>query len=607
MPGDRRHLIFIPLAALVAVLPLILHGCSCGHDFDFHLLSWLEAATQFAHGNFHPHWAYNPAYNAGEPRFVFYPPLSWYLGAAIGLIVTHLPGLSEATAWTATPIVYTWIALTAAGLSMYRLAREFMARNAALLAAVLYLANPYMLFNANERTAYAELLAAAWMPLLLLAILRKDVTVGGLAVPVTLLWLTNAPAAVIGCYTLAFLTVLRVAPGAFEKTWNVGDPHLSPEMRVSRHKSQFILARTAISGTVIGLALAGFYIVPAAYERRWVQIDMATIGGMNVRDNFLFRHTGTSADAIAHDEVLHSISIIAIALIAAALLSLSAAFLLRKKLQPSSGFPYIKLVLLSLGIVFLLTPFSLPLWHLLPQAGFVQFPWRLLIVLAPVGCLAIGAAFDNAVTARDLKASEELADASKNAGFGLSGRLFAGGILALTAAFTFTDEHLYRQPCDQDDAPPGRVAQFHSNLGTEPTDEYTPTDADNDVLAPPDPKDPDNSRLPSNDPPYWVAETAVAPAPKAATPGPVPAHFTLSVTHPEFLILDLRNYPAWRVSLDGVLQRPEQRDDGLIAFVIPAGADTIDVTYAHTPDQTVGDAMTLIAVPIFLFTLRRKP
>jgi uncharacterized membrane protein len=160
-PPDRRHLFLIPLAALFVVHPLIVHGCSCGHDFDFHLLSWFEAATQIAHGNLHPHWAFTPAFNAGEPRFVFYPPISWYLGALLGLVLTHLPGISESAGWTAAPILFTWIALTLSGLTMHRLARAFASRNAALFAAVVYLANPYMLFTAYERTAYAELLAAA--------------------------------------------------------------------------------------------------------------------------------------------------------------------------------------------------------------------------------------------------------------------------------------------------------------------------------------------------------------------------------------------------------------------------------------------------------------
>ncbi|MEO6801632.1 MAG: hypothetical protein ABI197_00150, partial [Granulicella sp.] len=164
----------LPLVALVAVLPLVHYGCSCGHDFDFHIVSWMEAATQFLHGNLHPQWAFTPAYNAGEPRFVFYPPLSWTVGAILGLIVP----------WSVTPIAYTWLALTAAGLACYRLLRDFAPANTALLIAAIYAVNPYMLFTAYERTAYAELLAAAWLPLLLHAILRRKVTAMGIALPI---------------------------------------------------------------------------------------------------------------------------------------------------------------------------------------------------------------------------------------------------------------------------------------------------------------------------------------------------------------------------------------------------------------------------------------
>ena len=134
----------------------------------------MEAARQFSHGNLHPHWAFTPAFNAGEPRFVFYPPLSWYLGALLGLLLTHLPGITPAAGWTAAPILFTWIALTASGFTMHRLARSFTSENAALLAATLYLANPYLLFTAFERSAYGELLAAAWIPLLLHSILATE-------------------------------------------------------------------------------------------------------------------------------------------------------------------------------------------------------------------------------------------------------------------------------------------------------------------------------------------------------------------------------------------------------------------------------------------------
>jgi len=83
----RRYLAFIPLAALIAVFPLILHGPSCGHDFEFHLRNWLEVGSQWRQGVFLPQWDFTAAWNSGEPRFVFYPPISWTVGALLGLVL----------------------------------------------------------------------------------------------------------------------------------------------------------------------------------------------------------------------------------------------------------------------------------------------------------------------------------------------------------------------------------------------------------------------------------------------------------------------------------------------------------------------------------------
>ncbi len=328
MRRDRLSYILLPIAALIAVLPLILHGCSCGHDFDFHILNWLEAARQFTHGNLHPHWAYTPAWNAGEPRFIFYPPISWTIGAILGLT---LP-------WTWTPIVYTWLALTASGLALHRLVRDFTTPTAALLAATFYVVNPYMLFTAYERTAYAELLAAAWIPLLLHAILREKITIPRIAIPVAILWLTNAPAAVMSCYALALLDVIRLAK-------NPGAPYLDSEMWASRAsatapahsntsntptQSPIQLTLNTIAGTTLGLGAAAFYILPAACERRYVQIAMAILPGMRIQDNFLFHRTGE----ILHDQVLHTASLIAITLITITVAVLAVALVRNTNIRP---------------------------------------------------------------------------------------------------------------------------------------------------------------------------------------------------------------------------------------------------------------------------------
>ncbi len=602
MQRERLPYILIPLAAFIAILPLLLQGCSCGHDFDFHILNWLEAARQFTHGNLHPHWAYTPAYNAGEPRFVFYPPLSWTIGAILGLI---LP-------WTWTPIAYTWLALTAAGLSLYYLASEFSPPRAAIIAAVLYTVNPYMLFTAYERTAYAELLAAAFIPLLLHAILRPQITIPRIAIPIALLWLTNAPAAVMSCYALALLTVIRIINSSTIKRLH---SNRSTEAVISTEGTRSFTASAAVekpaslrldsnsqtplrlalntaAGTALGLSLAAFYILPAAYERRYVQIAMAIIPFYRIQDNFLFHQTGDAP----HDHVLLTASIIAVILIAITAIAITMGYIRSKFEKDASSRPersgverpphffsgatfltslLISLAILTVAITLLQTPITQFIWTHAPELAFLQFPWRLLAILAAVLALAIALA----LTPLQLKPTTTTILT-----------------LSIAAALAYPAYRTFHQPCDPEDTVKARVTLFHSNQGTDPADEYTPTNADNDSLA-------------HNNPPYWLSLNPNSPAPTNTQPGPAPTQVNLNSPAAQTLILNLRAYPNWRIAINGTsLVTTTQRADGLLTVPIPEGPSTINITYIQTLDQTIGDvisAIALIFLPIILIRRRR--
>jgi hypothetical protein len=602
MQRDRLPYLLIPATAFLAILPLLINGCSCGHDFDFHLLSWMEAARQFTHGNLHPHWAYTPAYNAGEPRFVFYPPLSWTIGAILGLIFP----------WTWTPIIYTWLALTASGLALYRLARDFTTPPAATLAAILYTVNPYMLFTAYERTAYAELLAAAFIPLLLHGILRNKVTVPRIAIPIALLWLTNAPAAVMSCYALALLTAIRLAtknrfPDASSvnrSTTNPGAPSSAPSLRLRWASSEsetapshvnpttqtpLQLTLNTIAGTILGIGIAAVYILPAAYERRYVQIKMAIIPYLRIQDNFLFHHTPDAP----HDQVLHTASVIAITLIAATIAAITVAAIKIQYRKDASSRPerseverplhffristssnlVASLITLTIAITLLLTPLTTFIWNHAPELSFLQFPWRLLAILAAV--LALTTAL--ALNPLSLKPTTTVAFA-----------------LAIAAALTYPAYKTFHQTCDSEDTVQTRLTLFHSTEGTEPTDEYTPTTADNDSVA-------------QTNPPYWLAKDPSAKAPTNAQSGPAPTHLTLNNPTPEDLILNLRDYPSWHITLNETpITTRIQRDDGLIALPLPTGSSTVDITYANTLDQTLGDIISLTSLALLLILTLRK-
>ncbi len=549
---DRRYLLLIPFAALLAVLPLVLKGSSCGHDFEFHIINWLEVGSQWKQGVLLPRWDFTAAWNSGEPRFVFYPPLSWSIGALLGLV---LP-------WAIVSGVFLWLTLTACGFTMYRLAREWTGEGNASIAACFYIVHPYMLFTLFERSAYAELLAAAWVPLLLLSILRPRLTIRGIALPVTLLWLTNDPAAVMGCYTLAVLGILRIA-----WTW-----------RTSKNSRKAMRdAATIAIGTCMGLALAGFYLVPAIVERAWVQITMTGVEGVRYQDNFLFGKIGSPS----HQAILRTASLSSIALLLLIALFAIIAIYGRVSQPQDPEAPYrraaVALLLTSLVIGFLLTAASAVLWRHAPELKYLQFPWRFNTILGAAAAALL------ALTLRRVTPRYSVAIA------------IALAIPLLSAVGGY---HLFHQYCNRGNDVASLVDDFNRGSHYDSTDEYTPAGADHFALE-------------HANPAAWIAGTPIAPAP-ADTPKNYSValakrlHFDVSSPTPGFFVISLRDYRAWKIAINGVPSTSyPHRVDGLIVLPVSAGRSTIDITYTRTWDQVAGWIVTALALCV-LFAIWRR-
>ena len=281
-------------------------------------------------------------YGYGEARFIFYPPISWQLGAVLGMI---LP-------WKLVPGVYIWIALTLSGSSMFLLAKRWLPRPDALFAAAVYAANPYHLVIVYWRSAMAELLAAAYLPLLLLFVLRSDEDGPRVVVPLSLViamgWLTNLPSAVMMNYSLALL-VLCVA--------------------ISR-RSFPVLVYGAVA-IVLGTALAAFYLVPVFHEENWVNIGQVLSPGVRPQDNFLFTTSG-DPDHNRFNLLTSTVAVWQIAIVAAAL------FLARPRQKRELWWAIAAWSVVSGA---LMTRLTLPLWMHLAELRFVQLPWRWLLCL----------------------------------------------------------------------------------------------------------------------------------------------------------------------------------------------------------------------------------
>ena len=522
-----RALLAAMLVASAMILPFFFRGNASGHDFQFHVASWMDAAWQWHQGVFYPRWAAWANFGYGEPRFIFYPPASWVLGAALGSV---LP-------WRMAPGALIWLALLAAGISMYRLAREWMAPSEAIAAAALYTANPYNLFLVYYRSDFAELLVSAVFPLLVLFALRIGREqlrgVPPLALVFALAWLSNAPAAVIATYSLALLLVVR---SFLERS----------------HRPIFwgSLAMAA------GFGLAAVYIVPAAWEQKWVQIHQALTHELQPQDNFLFTHANDPQFVIFNWKVSFAA--------AAVLLVTWIGVALSHPRRHSAGEAWWPLAALCAASTVLMFPVSAVAYQLLPELRFVQFPWRWLI---PLG--VVFAAFPVMASARLRK----------------PWIVWAAGGLALVATATAIVRDAW---WDSEDTVV-LTAAMRSGHGYEGTDEYEPLGCDRYDL-------PENSprialEAPARGEPQqhvrihveqWSAERKV---------------LDVDSPRPITIVLKLLNYPAWHAEVNGRAMRLQSKPDlGQILLRFPPGHSRADIFFTRTPDRTVGGAISAVSL-----------
>lgn len=534
--------------ALLIVSPFFWLGTASGHDISFHVSSWLDVAGQWKEGIVFPRWCQWANNGFGEPRFIFYPPLSWTLGAALGFVAP----------WNAVPGVFIVVVQTLAGVSMFALARRFLSAGPAIFGAACYAANPYALLVVYMRSDFAEQLAWAFLPMLFLAALQLCGLVESrwrsmsrataiFALLFAAVWLSNAPAGVMASYSMALLFAWAA----------IAEKSLKP------------LWRGAI-GLAFGFALTAFYLVPAAHEQRWVNIAQSLSSGLRPSQNFLY----TQINDPEHNLFNWIASSVAVLLI---VMTGIAALLAKRGVKNAEGGEeeeklWRTLLLSSAGATILMIRPSAIFWELLPKLRFVQFPWRWMGVLAvPYAYFAAGAFMRRRV-----------------------GWIWVSVIiLAVGGTATFLVQKAW---WDSDDVPALQEA-IANGQGFEGTDEY-------------DPANDDRYNLPAKAPQMQVLppEASEPSAPKAEirTVRWTAEEKDISVTSRDPLRLAFRllDYPAWRVEVNGRRTSPELAEGtAQIILLLPAGAQRIRIKFAYTADRIWGGVISGGAGAVFFALL----
>jgi len=450
------------------------------------------------------------------------------LGAMLGAL---LP-------WAAVPGAYAWIALTAAGFSMFALARRWLATRDAIFAAALYAANPYHIVIVYWRSAFAELLASTLMPLLLLQLLRvregQKKAIILLSLVVAAAWLTNAPSAVMANYSLALLVVVLAA--------------------INRAPRLLFYGAAAV---LIGAALAAFYLLPAAYEEKWVNIAEVLSPGVRPQDNFLF----TTLNDADHNRFNLLVSVVA----TAEMFILALAVFLSRRMRRERSEAWWTLLVWAGAAGVLMISFTFIFWGHLPKLRFVQLPWRWLLCLNVAFAALVTFAF----------------------------RRWWSRALVVAVMFGVIVVVWHRvQPPWWDTAED--IAEMQQDLragnGYEGTDEYVPLGAD----------------------PYEIKREARRVTIEGESKTrlhiqqwePETRGFTVGVTEKSSAVLRLFNYPAWKAEVNGREVKTETRDvTGQMVIAVVAGENTVRVIFTRTPDRILGGAISLATLILLLLLM----
>lgn len=345
-------ILFLILITLPTLLPYFNSRFFYTQDYIF-IARLQQMSTALSQGEFPLRWA--PDLRYGEPIFNYYAPLPYYLGFFIHALGFNFLWVSK--------ILFLLSAVLSA-ICMYIFSSKLFGKKAGILSGVLYTYAPYRAVDMYVRGSLSETWAFVFFPLIfyfsyLLSKKRNILNIYLLALSLAGLFLTH------NVTTLMFLPFLIL--------WWI-------YLIISERKWKII--PTLIIGLILGVGLSASFLLPASFERDFIQTKYLTVGYFDFRAHFVafsqffstFWGYGSSLWG-PKDGLSFQIGLINWAILG---LSVILGILFRKD-KKFFG------LLFFLGISFTFSIFlqhnkSAFIWEAFPLMAFIQFPWRFLAI-----------------------------------------------------------------------------------------------------------------------------------------------------------------------------------------------------------------------------------
>lgn len=353
--------VILTILSWFALKPLFQAGFFPMHD-DTQVARVAVMSNAIAEGQFPVRWVSDLGFGYGYPIYNFYGPLPYYVGS----IFTSF-GFS---ALIATKIMFG-IGIILLGWTTFVLVASFWGPIAGLTAATLTLYAPYHAVQIYVRGAVGEFWASAFIPMILLGFLlagssksrQSGVVLGSIGLSAVILSHTlSGFVAIISCIVFLFgYAVFR-----FIK-------------RLSWDRDVF-LAYIMIVG--LGLGLTAFFWLPAFVEMRFTSVAGQIGNTASFKDHFVCLSQFWNSPWGFGGSIPGCIDGLSFKLGKIHILLGLIGFLFWNRLRKNA---YKSLYLVAAGLVLVgivfATSVSLPLWSILPQFAYIQYPWRFITII----------------------------------------------------------------------------------------------------------------------------------------------------------------------------------------------------------------------------------